>query len=94
MQLFCYAMYAMDKWGIDPEKVKLIEYNLLTNKGVEFSITTAEIENFKTYVAGSVADMQSLLVDVDNYVPEEEEAFLRIEDERIRTNCKFRKVCD
>ena len=31
MQLSCYAMYAMDKWGIDPERVKLIEYNLLAN---------------------------------------------------------------
>jgi len=32
MQLNCYAMYAMQKWGVDPESVKLIEYNLLATR--------------------------------------------------------------
>jgi hypothetical protein len=60
MQLSCYAMYAMDKWEVDPENVKLIEYNLLANQGVEFSVTSAEIENTNTYIAGGIADMQSV----------------------------------
>jgi CRISPR/Cas system-associated exonuclease Cas4 (RecB family) len=94
MQLSCYAMYAMEKWGVDPEKVKLIEYNLLSDQCSEFSITAAEIKNFKAYVAGSVADMHSLLVDVGNNVPKEEDAFLKVEDEKIRANCNFRKVCE
>ena len=64
MQLSCYAMYAMEKWGIDPENVKLIEYNLLVNHGAEFNVSGAEIENTKAYIAGSIADMQSLLIDV------------------------------
>ncbi len=70
-QLSCYAMYAMDKWGIDPENVKLIEYNLLGNQDSEFSVTAAEIENTKAYIAGSIADMQSLLVDVGENVLKE-----------------------
>jgi CRISPR/Cas system-associated exonuclease Cas4 (RecB family) len=94
MQLSCYAMYAMDKWGIDSEKVKLIEYNLLANQGVEFTVGASEIENTKTYIAGSIADMQSLLVDVVNNVPKEESAFLKMQDEGTRANCNFRKVCD
>jgi CRISPR/Cas system-associated exonuclease Cas4 (RecB family) len=93
MQLSCYAMYAMQKWGVDPEKVKLIEYNLLANQGAEFTVSAAEIENTKTYVAGSIADMQSTLVDVDNNVPKEEEAFQKVEDDRIRSSCNFKKVC-
>ena len=94
MQLSCYAMYAMDKWGTDPEKVKLIEYNLLANQGVEFIVGASEIENTKTYIAGSIADMQSLLVDVVNNAPKEENAFLKMQDEGTRANCNFRKVCD
>ncbi len=94
MQLSCYAMYAMEKWGVGPEKVKLIEYNLLVNEGVEFNVSGAEIENTKTYIAGSIADMQSLLVDVGENVPKEEEAFLKVEDERVRAGCNFRKVCE
>ena len=94
MQLSCYAMYVMEKWGVDPENVKLIEYNLLANQGVEFSVGASEIENAKSYIMGSIADMLSLLVDIGNNVPKEEEAFLKVEDERIRANCNFRKVCE
>ena len=94
MQLACYAMYAMEKWGVDPENVKLIEYNLLANQGVEFTVGTSVIENTKTYITGSVADMQSLLVDVSENLPKEESAFLKMLDEGTRANCKFRKVCD
>ena len=54
---------------------------------MEFSIAAAEIENTKTYIAGSIADMQSLLVDVGENVPKEE-------DERTRADCNFRKVCE
>ena len=94
MQLSCYAMYAMDKWGIDPEKVKLIEYNLLANQGAEFTVGASEIENTRTYIAGSFADMQSLLVDVGENIPKDEEDFLKVEDDKIRAGCNFRKVCE
>ena len=94
MQLACYAMYAMEKWGVDPESVKLIEYNLLANQGVEFTVGASEIENTKTYIAGSIADMQSLLADVGENLPKEESAFLKMRDEGTRANCNFRKVCD
>ena len=74
--------------------MKLIEYNLFANQGSEFNIGSAEIENAKAYMAGSIADMQSLLVDVGENVPKEEEAFQKVEDERVRAGCNFRKVCD
>ena len=78
-----------------PGKVwKLIEYNLFANQGEEFNVSGAEIENTKAYIAGSIADMQSLLVDVGDNVPKEEEAFQKVEDDRIRDRCNFRKVCD
>ena len=94
MQLSCYAMYAMEKWGADPEKVKLVEYNLLANQGAEFNISGAEIKNTKTYIAGSIADMQSLLDDVRENVPKEEDALLKVEDERVKAGCNFKKICD
>jgi CRISPR/Cas system-associated exonuclease Cas4 (RecB family) len=94
MQLSCYAMYAMQKWGVDPQKVKLIEYNLLANQGVEFNVSGAEIENTKAYIAGSIADMHSLLVDVGENVPKEEGAFQKVKDDRTRSSCNFRKVCE
>jgi hypothetical protein len=37
--------------------------------------------------------MQSLLVDVGENVPKEEEAFQKVEDDRVKASCNFRKVC-
>ena len=88
-----HTLNAMGKWGVDPENVKLIEYNLLANQGAEFTVGAAEIENTKTYIAGSIADMQSLLIDVGENVPKEEGAFMKVEDERVKASCNFRKVC-
>ena len=82
------------EWGIDPENVKLIEYNLLANQGAKFKIGASEIENTKGYIAGSIADMQSLLVDVGENVPKTEAAFQKVEDGRVKADCNFRKVCD
>jgi len=87
-------MYGVEKWGIKPEKIKLIEYNLLSNQGAEFFVSAGEIDNTKTYIRGSIADMQSLLSDVDPNLPKEEHFFKKIEDETIRNRCNFRKVCD
>jgi len=94
LQLTCYAMYAVEKWGLEPRKIKLIEYNLLSDRVAEFSVSGGEIENVKAYIRGSIADMKSLLLDVPNNVPQEEGFFKKVRDEGIRERCNFRKVCD
>ncbi|NIQ39842.1 MAG: hypothetical protein GTN81_14830 [Proteobacteria bacterium] len=94
LQLACYGMYAVEKWGFKPGKVKLVEYNLLADQTAEFSINAGEIENAKAYIRGSIADMQSLLVDVENNVPKAERFFEKVKDERTRGRCNFKKVCD
>jgi hypothetical protein len=93
LQLSCYAMYGMEKWRIKPGKIKLIEYNLLSDQSTEFSVKEGEIADTKAYIKGSIADMESLLVEVEHNLPKEEKFFKKIEDERIRGRCNFRKVC-
>jgi len=46
------------------------------------------------YITESIADMQSLLVDVGENVSKEEGAFQKVEDERVKADCNFRKVCE
>ena len=60
---------------------------------MEFSVGSSEIENTKAYIVGSIADMQSLLVDAGENVPKEEVAFQKVADDRVRSSCNFRKVC-
>jgi len=42
---------------------------------MESSVTEGEIGNTRAYIKGSVADMQSLLVDVENNVAKDERCF-------------------
>jgi len=94
LQLSCYAMYGMEKWKTRPENIRLIESNLLSDQSSEFLVTEGEIANTRAYIKGSIADMQSLLVDVENNVPREEAFFKKVEDDRIKDRCSFRKVCE
>ena len=94
LQLACYAMYGAEKWKIRPESIKLIEYNLSSDQRTEFTVKAGEIEDAKTYIRGSIADMQSLLVDVENNEPKAERRFEKVKDEGTRERCNFRKVCE
>ena len=93
IQLSCYALYAMEKWHIPPESLKIIEYNLSFNKTSGFSVTKGEAEDIKGYIKGSIKDMRSLLTDVENNIPMGEERFSKVEDEKVSQRCNFRKVC-
>ncbi len=93
IQLCCYALYAIEKWHVRPESLAIIEYNLSAEKSNWFSITQGEIENIKAYIRGSIKDMQSLLIDIENNTPLEEDRFSKVEDERVSLRCNFRKIC-
>ncbi len=93
IQLACYALYAMEKWGVHPESLQIIEYNLSFDKSNWFQITQGEVEDIKGYIKGSIKDMQSLLVDPEGNVPVEEGRFSRVEDDLVSGRCNFRKVC-
>jgi len=93
IQLCCYALYAMEKWQVHPESLRIIEYNLSFDKSNWFSVTEGGVENIKGYIRGSIKDMQSLLTDVGNNIPMEEDRFSRVEDDRVSLRCNFRKAC-
>ena len=93
IQLSCYALYVWDKWGIDPTKIKIVEYNLSTDTPKDFFITRRNIEDIKGYIRGSVADMRFLLIDMKANIPKDESCFKRVDDKRISNQCNFRKIC-
>jgi len=93
IQLCCYALYAMEKWQVPPASLNVVEYNLSFNKSNWFSVSRSDLENLKGYIRGSIKDMQSLLIDIKNNIPLEEETFSRVENESVSSRCNFRKVC-
>jgi hypothetical protein len=92
-QLGCYALYAVEKWNIPPESLSIIEYNLSFDKSSWFSVGQEEMKGIKGYIKGSKKDMQSLLADVSNNLPMEEDRFSKIENEHVSLKCNYRKVC-
>jgi hypothetical protein len=56
-------------------------------------VSQDEIKGVKGYISGSIKDMQSLLVDISNNIPMEEDRFSKIENKHISSRCHFRKVC-
>jgi hypothetical protein len=70
-----------------------MEFNLLYNKASSFAVTEEDVANITAYMRGSIKDMQSLLIDVGNNIPLDEEQFRKVEDERVSLRCNFRKVC-
>ena len=93
IQLSCYALYAMEKWKVPPERLHITEFNVSVNKANWFVIGSEQVEDTKGYIRGSIKDMQSLLLDPERNVPLEEERFSKSENERISKRCNFRKVC-
>jgi CRISPR/Cas system-associated exonuclease Cas4 (RecB family) len=93
VQLSCYALYAIEKWQIPPDHLRIIEFNLLADKALWLSVTQASLEDIKGYIRGSIKDMQSLLIDVEKNIPMQEDRFSKVEDERVTRRCNFRKVC-
>ena len=93
VQLSCYALYAMEKWKIPPERLHITEYNLSINKANWFLIGSDQVEDMKGYIRGSIKDMQSLLVNPGENIPMEEDRFSKVENERVSMRCNFRKIC-
>jgi len=93
IELACYALYAMEKWHVHTESLRIIMYNLSFDKSNWFSISRGEVENIKGYIKGSIKDMQSLLEDAENNIPVEEGKFDKVEDDRVSLGCNFRRVC-
>jgi hypothetical protein len=82
IQLSSHSLYAMGKWKIPAEHLKITEFNLSFNKANSFSITKEHAEDSKGYINGSIKDMESLLIDVEKNMPMDEERFSKVEDER------------
>ena len=93
IQLSCYALYAIEKWQVPPDRLRIIEFNLLADKASWLSVTQASLEDIKGYVRGSVKDMQSLLIDVEKNIPMQEDSFSKVEDKKVTRRCNFRKIC-
>jgi hypothetical protein len=92
VQLACYSFYATEQWGVPPERVTTIEFNLASGQENPYHLEGKGLTSIRQYILSSIRDMKSLLADVaTNRAVEERFAFT--ENEGTCRYCNFRAVC-
>jgi hypothetical protein len=91
-QLACYSFYAIEKWGVRPDQIRTVEFNLASGRRNEHRLTANDLDSIRQYIRGSARDMRFLLEDAPANVAREER-FLFAENERACRFCNFRKAC-
>ncbi|MBI4160911.1 MAG: PD-(D/E)XK nuclease family protein [Acidobacteria bacterium] len=93
VQLACYALYAREKWRVEPEALRVGEFSLPRNRLVEYRVGGGDLDRVRDYILGSIRDMRTLLPpDGANSVDPEA---CPLTEERWRcTTCNFKRLCD
>lgn len=92
VQLNCYGLYAVEEWGVAPEAVTTVEYNLAGKKEKRTTMIPANLDWIKHYIRSSTTSMKQLLTDrALNQASEEDFPFT--DNELSCTWCRFKKLC-
>jgi hypothetical protein len=91
VQFHCYGLFAIEKWGIPAQNVRVFESNLYLPETQEIDITDSAIDRFRGYMRNSIRDMRTLLIDGDNNVAEMD-SFPQTEGKHCRW-CNFFRLC-
>ena len=96
VQMGAYAIYAMQKWGIELSQVRAYLFNLSHPPAVakEQILTESTIETTKVFMRESIAGMKKLLLDAKRNIPLPRENFKYTENARLCDNCNFYKICE
>jgi CRISPR/Cas system-associated exonuclease Cas4 (RecB family) len=92
VQMACYALYAREQWGAEPEAVQPVVFNLNRDELMTHAMTAADLERTREFMRGSIADMQRLLRLPGKNVAAEDD-FRRVNDARTCHRCSFFRVC-
>lgn len=93
IQMACYAFYAHQKWGVPPERVRPIEFNLNRGEQIPYSVTAADLDRTRAYMSGSISDMRRLLADPAANAADEA-GFRKANELSTCRRCNFIGVCE
>ena len=91
-QLAVYSLFAVDKWSIKLDSIRLFDVYLKTNTPLKVRASEKLVEETQQYIEKSIKEMKSLLDD-----PAENTAsidnFPMIENKNICKRCSFKEIC-
>jgi hypothetical protein len=92
LQLACYAFYIHQAYGIPIHRVRMRRFELSSGNVREQWMDEKQLTDTLEHVRGSIADMQSLLDDVDRNLAQEDR-FRKEERREVCLRCNFLRVC-
>ena len=91
-QLACYGLFAIQKWAIKQEKVKLVDFFLSNGDQYDYNFKNFELNQIKEYILNSIDEMRDKLDDQQENIAREN-SFPFTENEKICKYCNYYKVC-
>jgi CRISPR/Cas system-associated exonuclease Cas4 (RecB family) len=93
-QLACYALYALRKWGVEPERVTAILAYLAAGERKSVPLDAAAVAAAEERIATSMAEMRALLRDADADANVADLPQFPMTERRSRCErCNFRQLC-
>jgi hypothetical protein len=92
LQLSCYTLYAVYKWGISADKVRLIPVYLTEEPLSMQEIVPLDIQTVEQYIRDSIAEMKAVLIDVAKNQPDIERCY-KTDDYHKCRRCRFQEIC-
>jgi hypothetical protein len=94
IQLTCYAIYASEKWKVEPERIETAVVNLGANESIVRQVDAALIATVRGRIRVSIEGMTKMLEGPrEENAPLPESAFAVTDSTGVCRRCPFRKVC-
>ncbi|MCK4912906.1 MAG: PD-(D/E)XK nuclease family protein, partial [Candidatus Omnitrophica bacterium] len=91
-QLSCYILYAMGKWQIPEDKIKIIPVYLTQDEFLPSPVEAIASDEIKSYIRQSIEEMKGVLIDVKGNKAEIDRCPKTTELWRCQW-CKFQEIC-
>lgn len=93
LQLSCYALYAVKKWGVEAERIELVPVYLTENIIAPVPAESINIDEVQNYIRSSIGKMKEVLTNVEKNKINVENC-PKTEDTWRCKNCKFQEICE
>ncbi|MBU1699006.1 MAG: PD-(D/E)XK nuclease family protein, partial [Candidatus Eisenbacteria bacterium] len=92
-QLGCYGLYAVDRWGLDPSDVRVLEINLTIGKEASAVIQKEDLEKTAEEITASIRHLKGLLRDPEINGADSDD-FKARPSKRMCHWCSFLEACE
>jgi len=92
LQLSCYVLYAMSKWKVKKEDVKIIPVYLTQGGELFKEIEAVGLEEVKKFIRDSIKEMKEILVDAENNKVDIKSC-PKTKNEWTCKRCRFKEIC-